>query len=1088
MHDSENPESDTLFPRLLAKCLHLIERGEVVDRDRLTREHPEHAASICEFLDNYAFVGAAIGQVRGVDAKSIVDRAYEMTLDTGTPDSSRQFQIGDSIRYVGEYEIIDEIARGGMGVVFRARQPKLRRDVALKMILSGRFASKADVDRFHREARAAAALKHPNIVAVHEIGEHEGHHYFTMDLVTGRSLASIIGEETLSPLRTAALIKTISAAVEYAHQHGVLHRDLKPANILIDNQGQPHVTDFGLAKSTLEDATIADLTATGQILGTPSYMSPEQASGKHGNISVASDVYSLGAIMYACLAGRGPFVAESVVDTIRQVLEKEPVAVRLLNPRTPKDLENICLKCLQKEPHRRYPTAHELACDLDRFLAGRPVAARPVAASTKAYRWARRNPGIASLAALSILLLVTGTAVSSYFAVLANQRAENESRLRILAEQSSYTSLWNVYKMSLFPMLKEWQEQDYGLLRTRLNDSIPKPSEPDFRDWEWHFLKHSVARRSIVSTKLRPYHLVRVSQSGRYIAARRDDHSIDILDAMTLRLLHTLTGTTQSALDWHPTADWLAAADSTNSVQVWDVEQNQVLHEFTTSDDETKMTDRGVAWNPDGTVVALGGTSRVDLFDLKRGSVRKLNPQYWASHLDWSPDGKWLATGRRTAVCVIDVDTDQKIWGSNRNGVDVEDLKWNEAGTQLAVAWADPDRCIRLYDQKGSVLHSLKGDQITRSIAWLEDGEKLATAGDDYQVHFWDVSSGKPLRSLSIANDEIQSLAVATDSNRGLLASSDGVLQWVPLAQLPPFESQLIVPTGPASITELRWAPTDENLLAVGNSKLIHVIDVNAGKIVRSFAGLSDFIAFDWHPTQRSLVTLDVNGQVVHRNVDTDQVITSWNASSRGWGVSLQWSPDGRQLLIGAGDSLSGKIGFRVEVIDPNAETNRVYLGDFSSQSVARWSPDSKRIAVYCGRADKTIQVWDLQTRTIVAQSEPLEGFLGHMDYSPDGGRIALGGNGGNLVVFDIASGRTFANPNAESANIRSIRWSPSGTRLMTCGENGKLRLWDARTLELVLTQDERFGSIADWSIDGRRIATCTTDGILRIWDSGPRD
>ena len=375
-----------------------------------------------------------------------------------------------------------------------------------------------------------------------------GHHYFTMDLVNGRSLASIIGEETLSPLKAAELIKTISVAIEYAHHHGVLHRDLKPANILIDESGQPHVTDFGLAKTLLDDATKVDLTATGQILGTPSYMSPEQASGKHGTIGVASDVYSLGAILYACLTGRGPFVAESVVDTIRQVIERDPVSVRLLNPRTPKDLETICLKCLQKEPHRRYPNAHELACDLDRFVQGRPVAARPIAASTKAYRWAKRNPWIASLAFLSVLLLVTGTAVSSYFAVLANRKARDESRQRMRAdlesqsaitsrdamqvalekerlaresaEESSHTALWNVYKMSLFPMLKEWQEQNYGLLRARLNDSIPKPNEPDFRDWEWYFFRQSVARRSIASTELRPYHIA-ASESIRSLHCRQ---------------------------------------------------------------------------------------------------------------------------------------------------------------------------------------------------------------------------------------------------------------------------------------------------------------------------------------------------------------------------------------------------------------------------------------------------------------------------------------------------------------------------------------------------------------------------------------
>ena len=281
-------------------------------------------------------------------------------------------------RMFGEYKLLHEIARGGMGVIYKARQVRLNRIVALKMILTGQLASEADLVRFRTEAEAAAALQHPNIVAVHEVGEHEGQCYFTMDFVEGQSLASLIRESPLSAVRAAHYVRTLAEAMQYAHEKGTLHRDLKPANVLIDRFDKPQITDFGLAKRI---AGGSDLTGTGQILGTPSYMPPEQAQGKHDQIGPPSDVYALGAILYELLTGRPPFRAETPLDTLMQVLDAEPAAPRLLNPTVPRDLEDICLKCLEKAPHARYPSAQALADDLGAFLRGEPVSAERGAVS-----------------------------------------------------------------------------------------------------------------------------------------------------------------------------------------------------------------------------------------------------------------------------------------------------------------------------------------------------------------------------------------------------------------------------------------------------------------------------------------------------------------------------------------------------------------------------------------------------------------------------------------------------------------------------------------------------------------------------------
>jgi formylglycine-generating enzyme required for sulfatase activity/tRNA A-37 threonylcarbamoyl transferase component Bud32 len=307
------------------------------------------------------------------------------------------------IQYLGDYELLEEIARGGMGVVYKARQVSLNRIVAVKLILVGQLATPTARERFHAEAQAAALLDHPNIVPIFEIGEHEGQHYFSMGYVDGQSLATRLAEGPLPPKEAADLVATVAGAVEYAHRQGVIHRDLKPSNILIDRKGHPRVTDFGLAKR-LDSGS--DLTASGQVLGTPSYMPPEQAAGQVSAVGPATDVYALGAVLYATLTGRPPFQAATPLETLKQVIEREPVALRQLNPGVPRDLETIVLKCLEKPVSRRYPTAQALVDDLGRYLEGRPILARPVGRWEHVWRWCRRQPLVAGLSAAAVLLVL----------------------------------------------------------------------------------------------------------------------------------------------------------------------------------------------------------------------------------------------------------------------------------------------------------------------------------------------------------------------------------------------------------------------------------------------------------------------------------------------------------------------------------------------------------------------------------------------------------------------------------------------------------------------------------------------------------
>jgi eukaryotic-like serine/threonine-protein kinase len=328
------------------------------------------------------------------------------------------------------YEILDKLGQGGMGVVYKARQVRAGRLVALKMILSGSHAGDAERARFRTEAEAVACLQHPNVVQVYEVGEHDGKPFFSLEFCPGGSLDRRLKGSPLRPEEAARLVEALARGAHAAHRKGVVHRDLKPANVLLAEDGTPKITDFGLAKKIDDHGQ----THSGVVMGTPSYMAPEQASGMTHQVGPATDVYSLGAVLYDCLTGRPPFKAASLMDTLAHVLYDEPVRPAQLQPKVPRDLETICLKCLRKEPARRYASALDLAEDLRRFLDGEPIAARPAGPAERAWRWCRRHPSAASLMALVGLSLVLGAGVASFFAYEADRRARSDAEARAVAE------------------------------------------------------------------------------------------------------------------------------------------------------------------------------------------------------------------------------------------------------------------------------------------------------------------------------------------------------------------------------------------------------------------------------------------------------------------------------------------------------------------------------------------------------------------------------------------------------------------------------------------------------------------------------
>jgi tRNA A-37 threonylcarbamoyl transferase component Bud32 len=384
--------------------------GEVTFAEYQQR-FPQHVHELLKRLQTVSYAGAApsSAEPNGVSGPQRLSGATQddpaqtgAEGGPGTPQPVRPTGQAANLPSVPGYEILAELGRGGMGVVYKARQVKLNRLVALKMILAGVHAGEDELARFRTEAEAVARLQHPHIVQIYEVGESEGLPYFSLEFVDGGSLADRLDGTPLAPRPAARLVETLARAMQAAHERGIVHRDLKPANVLLTRDGQPKITDFGLAKQL---DRVKRRTQTGAVVGTPSYMAPEQAGGQNKQVSPATDVYALGAILYELLAGRPPFQAANPLDTMLRVLSEEPVPPSRLNVLLPRELETICLKCLQKEPRRRYTSAAALAEDLRRFQAGETILARPVGRAEKVVRWSRRNPALAALLGLSVLTI-----------------------------------------------------------------------------------------------------------------------------------------------------------------------------------------------------------------------------------------------------------------------------------------------------------------------------------------------------------------------------------------------------------------------------------------------------------------------------------------------------------------------------------------------------------------------------------------------------------------------------------------------------------------------------------------------------------
>jgi len=1046
----------------LADYLRGIDRGEAVDRARLLAEHPELAEDLRSYFDDTDAVEHYVDTILGwphLDAAPVPGR-------------------------LGGYELLREIGRGGMGVVYLAGQEALNRLVCVKVLLAGPHASEADVRRFLREAETAAALKHPNIVAIHEVGCCDGRHYLAMEYVEGHSLAELSRDGPLPADRAAGYVRTIAGAVEHAHVRGILHRDLKPSNVLIDADGRPHVTDFGLARRIEAGAT---LTQTGDIVGTPAYMPPEQASGESARVGPAGDVYALGAVLYQLITGRPPFQGETPLDTLIRVRTEDPLRPALLNPRVPADLETICLTCLEKDPARRYASAGALADELGRFLDRQPIRTRPIGTARRAARWCRRHPAATAVVGLILAssVITSGFAAATYRAYQATRTAladrgqaldqAEEERGRALHERDRAQGL--LYVAQVRRAWQSWQAGDLEGFDEVLAALEPADGEPDRRGWEWSYLRGLTHQeRQSFDDSAGSLRAVAWTRDGRHLAAAGEDRTIRVWDAKTSAIASRLAGHAGAvnAVAWSPDASCLASASEDGSIRVWDVPSSRVLHTRRLASSAA----RSVAWSGDGRRIAAAGDSGVSVWDAElagpalvlRGTVP------FATVVAWSPAGDRLAAGSD--------DGKVRIWDT-LSGELVGRLERLHAGWVNALAWDQGGRRIASVSQDGSlkILDAATGRELLSrpaphggpllAVAWSLDGKLLATAGADRAVTVWD-AVGQPLRTWRGHRATVRALTWSAAGDQLASAGDDGAVKlWTPLA--PDDGSMLLELSAP--VKSVAWSPNGPLLAVLDLDGTIQVWDADSSQKLRSWEepmGRAQAVAWDCSG-RRLAATRGATVLILGLDRDYEPLVLD-DHDGPVWCIA--WDPTGPRLASAGQDG-------SIRIWDDGRISARVLQVPGGAARLLVWSGDGKRIAT--SGTGPTIHVWDAESGNLLRTLFVPGILFNALAWSRDGRWLAGAADDGMIRIWDIESDQDAVLLRGHRGSASALQWSPDGSRIASAGHDGTVRLWDASSRQEVFVLRGHQGPVwsVSWSHDGGRLASAGADQAVRIWEAG---
>ncbi|MBI3823926.1 MAG: protein kinase [Planctomycetes bacterium] len=971
--------------------------------------------------------------------------------------------------------------------MYLATQIHLQRKVAVKVLRSPVAAGREEHARMRAEADALAKLQHPNIVGIHDFGEIEGQPYLVLEFVEGESLAAWWRQQKKSPRLAAIVIERLARAIHYAHAKGIVHRDLKPANVLmVSNSNEPKITDFGLAKYYQQ---MSGQTHTGAILGTVTYMAPEQASGRVREIGPCSDIYALGAMLYELTTGRPPIERDTIPEALAAIQDVEPRRPTQVAADVPGDLETICLKCLRKDPGKRYASSEALAGDLQCFLDGRPIQAKRVTNAERLRLLIRRNQTLSALVGVAILLFVTGFGMVTWKWLEANDhRATAEKHANNLSLVLNKEKLLKdeMAGVSYFDKIA-LADREFQANNADRAAELLKECPESLRGWEWHYLHRLCHSAPVVCNQngLSANGLV-FSTKGTHVAAWGDAW-LAIIDAATGQPNWSLSDTARVfCVAWNPVEARLAIGDETGKICIRDANTGKPLSSFETNA---------------GPVTALA----------------------------YSPDGRLLAFGDRQSSIHVRNSDGKQVHHFSEHKKPIAGVVFHPR-KPLLISASDDASVIIWNLETSAAVRTLTGHKLPiRGLAFHPDGVHIAAGSSMIDsrmptkgsIIIWNIETGVAVRTLAPNGGSVNSMAISRDGRVLAAACSLGVVRRWDWQDFTEFSSVRL----PGSVPAVSFG-ADERMAVTDDSGLVKIWNSRDAQEPRNLrhGGKTSVTALAVHPNKRELAFGDGAGQVEILNRDSGAQLYQWPAPTDEPVWSLAYSPNGDHLAAGRHDNT-------IQLGRPDSATPAVLKGHDHRVYGVAFSPDSQRL--FSGSTDHTIKIWDVATgknlhtrrehehhvrgvavnpqgsrlasvatdRTVriwdLATFRQLKTWEPHKDlgassvvFHPDGKIIATGGESrdANIRFWDSETGAQLAVGMGHQRKVASVAFSPDGRRLVSTSDDGTVRIWEPRTGRLIITLNGHVAgsTTATFTPDGQSVISASWDRTIRVWDATP--